>query len=146
MTSEQYFQLAQQRVSIYQARTAEEELAHQRAQAEAIRAQAKAAEERKKAAIRSRELLLSHLTASQRKTFIDKKWFVIEGGQTKTIYRIRDAGHAGNVDIMIGERVTHRLCCHCDYSIPVHDNMLAQKLTLEYDEPAFLRLANRTAA
>jgi hypothetical protein len=47
---------------------------------------------------------------------------------------------------MQGERVTHRLCCHCDHTIPVYDNMLAQKLTLECDEEAFLRLANRHAA
>jgi hypothetical protein len=146
VTPTEYYALAQARVGIFRAYTAEQQAQAAAAQAEAYRRHAEWSERQAQARTRSRELLLAHLTEAQRKTFRDNRWFVIQGGKTKATYRIRDAGHAGNIDVMQGERVTHRLCCHCDHSIPVYDNMLAQKLTLECDEEAFLRLANRHAA
>lgn len=144
--SQQYFQLAQQRVPVYQARTAEQQRIAEEQAAKQIALYREQQARAIAARTRSRELLLSHLTPAQRETFEKKKWFVIVGGQSRRRYRIRDAGHAGNIDVLNGEKVMHRLCCHCDHSIPIHDNMLAQKLTLEYDESTFLRLANRHAA
>jgi hypothetical protein len=95
---------------------------------------------------RAHALLLSHLTPAQRQTFETNKWFLVEGGRSKVKYRIRGHTCAGNIEILGSERVTHRLCCHCDPTIPLGDQLLAQKLMLELDEDEFLKLANRRAA
>jgi hypothetical protein len=94
---------------------------------------------------RARALLLEHLSPAQRKTFTEHGWFVVEGGRTKTRYRIRSAGAAGNIDVLQGERATARLCCHAQSHIPLGDQWLAQKIMLELAEDDFLRIANRTA-
>jgi hypothetical protein len=95
---------------------------------------------------RAHALLLSHLTPAQRQTFEINKWFIVEGGRSKAKYRIRGHACAGNVELLDGERVTHRLCCHCGPTIPLGDQLLTQKLMLELDEEEFLKLANRYAA
>jgi hypothetical protein len=111
---------------------------------------------------RSRELLLEHLTAAQRETFEKNSWFVIEGGKSRTKYRIRAASHmVANIDVLDvpsgfmldgndalrGAKITHRLCAHCRLDeVPLFDQLLAQKLMLEYDEERFLSLANRHRA
>lgn len=99
---------------------------------------------------RARNLLLGHLTAAQRETFEKNKWFVVEGGQSQTRYRINDSSHmVANIDVMSDEtdKIRHRLCGHCGLDdVPIGDQLLAQKLMLEYDEDRFLRLANRHPA
>lgn len=143
----QYFALAQGRVQISRVRTAEEQrqaLETQRAQAEQHRIRM---EQREAALVRSKELLLSHLTKDQRLTFETNRWFVVEGGRTKQRYRIRDGSYSGNIDVLNGERVSHRLCVHClDGAVPLYDHLLAQKLHLQYDEDRLLQIANRHAA
>jgi hypothetical protein len=119
-------------------------LAH-RAQEERARIEAESARI-EAARARAHALLLSHLTPAQRQTFETNKWFVVEGGRSKTRYRVRSHACAGNIELLDGERVTHRLCGHCDHTIPLGDQLLAQKLMLELDEDEFLKLANRRAA
>ena len=122
--------------------------ARQEQRAEQLERQQRRVKEAKKESVedRAKKLLLSHLTDHQKKTFKDNGWFVVEGGKTKTQYRIRANGSvAGNVDEMREGRVTHRLCCHCNGSIPTFDHFLAQKTMLESAEEDFLRLANRNA-
>lgn len=94
---------------------------------------------------RALELLLQHLTPAQRETFERNKWFVVEGGKSKQRYRIHHKGHmVANIDVLDGDDVTHRLCGHCDLdAVPIADQLIAQKMMLEYDEDAFLALANR---
>ncbi len=118
----------------------EEEARRQAAQAERVR---KNEEVRAKA----RGLLLKHLTPEQQETYEKNKWFVVEGGRSKKKYQLHPAV-AGNVLEMSedNKRSIYRYCCHCDHSIPLEDNLLAQKLMLEAHEDEFLRLANRTAA
>jgi hypothetical protein len=118
---------------------------HARRQQPALAAHPKPAQDR------ARELLLSHLTLEQRETFEHNKWFVVKGGKSGKLYRIRDGGHVvANIEVMraVGYNdVDHRLCAHCDASkYPLGDHFLAQKLMLEFDEEAFLRIANRHAA
>jgi len=102
---------------------------------------------RQEARVRAEALLRSHLTEQQRITLANRGWFIVEGGRSGTRYRIRASGVVGNVDVLeadlLGERVLHRLCAHCDHAIPLHDHLLAQKLMLEADEDDFLRIANR---
>jgi hypothetical protein len=93
---------------------------------------------------RSRELLLSKLTPEQRDTFDKNNWFVVVGGKTKTLYRVE--GHTLVANIVVLVAAVHRLCGHCNRSLPMADQLLAQKLMLEYDEEEFLKIANRHAA
>jgi len=39
-------------------------------------------------------------------------------------------------------KAVERLCCHPDHAYPAGDRMLAQKLWLEAEEPAFCQIAN----
>jgi hypothetical protein len=71
-------------------------------------------EEAKKRAL---DLLIEHLTPEQKKTFEEKKWFVVEGGKSKTQYRIRAKDDLiANIDVVDGEKTKHRLCGHCSPS------------------------------
>jgi len=117
----------------------------QRAERERLVEAAKA-EQRKQAGKLASELLLRHLTPEQKETFAKNNWFIVEGGKTKKKYRIHGDSVAGNVRSLHQDKVDASFCCHCDYSIPKDDQLLAQKLTIEYDEERFLKLANRRAA
>lgn len=106
---------------------------------------AKLEEERKAAEAKARELLLRHLTPEQAAAMKKNNWFVVEGGKSKKKYRIHTrGGYAGNIEEICekGQRVA-TLCCHSIPEIPVDDQYLTQKLMLELDEEAFLRVANR---
>lgn len=95
------------------------------------------------ARVRARELLLEHLTPEQRRMFESNGWFIVEGGKSKKRYKIHTNQVAGNIDVLKEDsKVIERICCHCDYSIPYHDQHLAQKLMLEHAEDDFLRIAN----
>ena len=99
---------------------------------------------------RARNLLLGHLSPAQRETYEENRWFIVEGGRSQTKYRINYSSHmVANIDVMSDEldRVKHHLCGHCGLDdVPIGDQLLAQKLMLEYDEDRFLRLANRHPA
>lgn len=117
------------------------------------RQRAELAQHNEAAMARSRELLLEHLTPAQRESFERNKWFVIEGGKSRQRYRIRAAVHmVANVDVIAvrddgSEVVSHRLCAHCRLDeVPLFDQLLAQKLMLEFDEERFLSLANHHRA
>jgi hypothetical protein len=101
------------------------------------------------AAKRARQLLLSHLSPVQRKTFRRKGWFVVEGGESGKRYRINGNGICANVERLADNdnAVLHRLCAHCEpATIPTCDQLLAQKIKIEFEERDFLRLANKHAA
>lgn len=94
---------------------------------------------------RAMELLLTSLSPAQRETFQKNRWFVVEGSKSGKKYRIHANDNvAANIEVLDGERVSHRLCGHCDINkIPLGDQLLAQKLTLEFAEDDFLRIANK---
>lgn len=101
----------------------------------------------KDASVKAKELLLEHLTPSQRRTLEEKGWFLITGGKSGKIYRLSSRSIAGNVEEMSKEgKALARYCCHLDHRYPTHDHHLAQKIMLEHNEEEFLRLANRSAA
>lgn len=105
-------------------------------------AETRALDDRRKAAgKKAEELLLSHLTAEQRETFVKGRWFVVKGKTHQ--YRINGKTYAGNIEILEGDKVVARLCCHCRPDIPLHDHLLAQKIMLESAEDDFIKLANR---
>lgn len=143
---QQYLALAQGRVAAFRVRTEAQRIELEQQQRLAEERAARYSAERQAALDRSRELLLAHLTAAQRETFEKRKWFVVEGGVTKRSYRIRTETYTGNIDVLNGDKVRHRLCVHCVANIPLHDHHLAQKLSLQYDEEYFLSIANQQAA
>lgn len=160
VTPAQYLALAHQRVGRTEEmrrdlaeRQQERTEAHQRQIAEDherwYREHAAQEEQRRAALARSRELLLQHLTPAQRKTFEENSWFIVQGGSTRKHYRIRTTGYTGNIEELAGrlsERVTYRLCGHLRGPYALHDHHVAQKISLEYDEEAFVRICNRHAA
>ncbi len=96
---------------------------------------------------RSEVLLRRHLTATQDKSLTDNGYFEIDGGQTGHVYRI----HA-NVDKNIGRNVEllingQPIACYnakphrAGRELPWGDVVLSQKLALETDESAFLKVA-----
>jgi choline dehydrogenase-like flavoprotein len=122
----------------------------EQARRQALEAQRQAAHERQAVAAaattRARGLLLENLSPEQRETFEANGWFIVEGGRTKTRYRVNGRSYQGNIDVLRGHdsRVTHRLCGHAPSHIPLGDQLLAQKIMLELAEDDFLRIANRT--
>lgn len=91
---------------------------------------------------RALALLLGSLTPEQADSYRARAWFLMRtrGGTT---YRIR-RGLAGNIERLGDDGlVVERLCIHA-YGIPVEDNVLAQKLSLEADEPGVRARANFT--
>lgn len=147
VTPDQYMALAQARVVRFHERSAEEQRRYAEQQRIANEAYEKRMAEFKIARARSRDLLVAHLTREQLDTFEKLNWFIVEGGRSRQRYRIRDGLISGNIDVLQGSRVTHRLCCHLlDGAVPIYDHLLAQKLHLQYDEENFLRIANRHAA
>lgn len=99
---------------------------------------------RKEAEARADKLLIENLTLQQRLDFEKTKSFMVKATSGKR-YRIR-CGRMGNVDMINAKGfIEHRLCAHPGVDVPNGDTMLAQKLMLEVDERAFLRIANRHA-
>jgi hypothetical protein len=97
---------------------------------------------------RARELLLDSLTPEQRAMFELQGWFIVWGGKSGRKYRIRGNRESvvANIDVMDQDWVTQRLCGHCPPGqVPFADQLLAQKLMLEFAEEDFLRIANRHA-
>jgi hypothetical protein len=133
----------------------EQEAAERRVREEAARQREDEARAARHAALeRANELLLEHLTPQQRDSFHKNGWFIVEGGKSKTKYRIHKRSAAGNIDVLERNllsmmtddgRVAHRLCCHVPYErgLPIGDHLLAQKMMLQYSEDDFLRIANR---
>lgn len=118
-------------------------------QAEALQqARLERVKEYEEAGAKAKELLLEHLTPTQKETFNKNKWFVVEGGKSKQQYRIRAEYHTINIEVMDGKKVSHKLCAHVHGSagVPLHDHILAQKIMLESAEDDFLKIANRHAA
>jgi hypothetical protein len=98
----------------------------------------------KEAIEKARKLLLACLSDEQRIQFEATGYFEVVAA-SGTRYRIT-RGWGGNVLTVVNGYLRDRFCIHPAHYVPEEDNMLAQKLLLEVDEPTFLRTANRSAA
>lgn len=96
------------------------------------------AREADRAAARARRLLVENISDAQRAQFEAHGYFDVSVGQRT--YRIHQGTH-GNVRRVEGGVETVSLCAQ-PAGVPVCDAMLAQKLLIETDEAAFLRIAN----
>ena len=96
------------------------------------------------ARVKAEALLQEHLDAEQQATLAKDGAFLVsvKSGRRYKIQR----GQAGNVFELAhnGNHHVRRFCIHPSDSVPDPDAMLAQKLLLETDEAAFLRIANIT--
>lgn len=92
---------------------------------------------------KGRQLLLSLLTAQQKKTLDEEGFFWVTGSK-KGLYKIRCMGTTLNV-IRHHRRTGNPMYCLCagPADVTCNDFWLAQKLMIEADEKQFLRIANR---
>ena len=94
---------------------------------------------------KAKVLLEECLSPAQKRAY--RRWGIIPVVATSgKRYRI-EKGSMGNVVEVENRKVVARFCCHPTMQggvVPDHDVMLAQKLMLEVDEEAFLKLANKT--
>jgi hypothetical protein len=92
---------------------------------------------------KARELLLVCLDEEQRRDYEERHYFTVTS-DTGRRWRIKvHQGQSGNVELL-GEhgQAVARYCAHPPEYLPDGDAWLAQKLALEADEGAFLRVAN----
>lgn len=95
--------------------------------------------ERDAANKRAEKLLVENLSLKQAAEYAKSKHIIVHGRHAR--YRIRQ-GRSMNIDVIDRSGlVTGRLCAYPSHTIPDCDTMLAQKLMLETDEDAFLRVA-----
>jgi hypothetical protein len=92
---------------------------------------------RNMASDRAKNLLLSTLTKEQLKRFEEDRCIPVDSEKGNS-YIIRPAKSI-NIEV-VGKH--HKLCAGPDADVPLYDAMLAQKLMLENDEKAFLKVAN----
>jgi hypothetical protein len=112
-----------------------------------IKAAAKITRFKDAAKVRARTLLLQMLNEEQQKEMDEKNHFHLtvhsQDGSMK-VYRV-DYGFQGNVKLIGADgKPTRSYCIHADSRLPYEDQMLAQKLLLEANEPEFLRIANES--
>jgi hypothetical protein len=128
-------------------RTAEQIAADEeryRVERERVQARADAAAAERRAAIeRARALLHAMLSVQQREQLQREQFFEVIGHHSQKRYRVRQGSH-GNVRLLdkAGREVTSY--CAQPHGVPTEDSMLAQKLALEHEEQAFLKVANAT--
>lgn len=89
---------------------------------------------------RSRRLLESFLSPKQREELDASKAFHVQG-QNGQLYCIRER-HAHNIELIEDGVPKIRYCIISKDRVPLYDQMLGQKLLLERDVEAFLRIAN----
>lgn len=91
---------------------------------------------------RARELLVAHLEDDQLVSFEKNGFFLVESSEGN-LYQIR-TGRSNNVRQVNPETMMpiRSLCAHPIAYVPDYDTMLAQKFMIEYDEPAFVKMAN----
>lgn len=99
-------------------------------------------EEEKLKTEKAKKLLFSMLTDEQKESWEKKKHFeVLVKGK---LYRIRKSSTVRLLDDEKKEKISYCIHPSYDYRLPEDDVALAQKLLLETDEEAFLRIANAT--
>lgn len=98
---------------------------------------------RKEARDKARQLLVAMLNLKQREQLARDRFFDVVAHGSKRRYRVHEGTH-GNVRLLDDtDREVVRYCAQPN-GVPTEDAMLAQKLQLEHDEDAFLRIANAT--
>jgi hypothetical protein len=105
-----------------------------------------AAQERRAADTKAKAFMRDNLTPIQREALEKHGWFLVEGGKSRKLYRVYgDRGCAGNIyELDAKEKEIARYCVHARADIPLGDQLLAQALSLRFDEDHIIATANRT--
>jgi hypothetical protein len=98
-----------------------------------------------KANKRGIQLLTSWLTPEQRKTFAKHGHFDVVGSASKKLYRIKQGRQQNVFELDWNNREICGWCFLPQGGLVAGDVMLAQKIALETDERAVLKIANRFA-
>ena len=111
-------------------------------QAEFNKAQAELQAKQKHAKAKAEQLLVEHLTEEQEKAWKENRAIFVTAKSGRR-FKIRE-GRAGNIEeINADGKAIRSFCVHVEpYNVPDADNVLAQKLALEHNEEALLRVAN----
>lgn len=118
---------------------------HNRICEEAMRQAAAEREKREAAAKRAMRLLYDNLTAKQLEALNKHGWFLVEGGKSKKTYRIYGNRYAGNIHELNAEgKEVLRYCVHAECTLPLGDQLLAQAISLRFDEDYIISKANKT--
>ncbi len=97
---------------------------------------------RKVEAERAEALLLASLSPEQRAEWEQSKKITVVGGHTENRYEIVK-GRAHNIFRLTAEgKRAVEFCVHVEDAVPDDDNVLSQKLMLEYAEEELLKIAN----
>ena len=93
---------------------------------------------------KAKELLLAHLSESQRKTWLKNEYFDVQAPSGRR-YRLQK-GYFHNVFLLdIFNKKVREYCAYAkdpNGSLPVEDNLFAQLMTLRFNENEFLAMAN----
>ena len=90
---------------------------------------------------RSLKLMRSWLSAAQREQFDTRGYFDVIGSHSGRRYRIRTGYSTNILELDNSDYVVARWCFVPCQNLPAGDVMLAQKVTLENDEPSALKVA-----
>jgi hypothetical protein len=122
--------------------TPEQIAAAEQRQAEYVKAQAELQAKQKRAKAKAEQLLVEHLTEEQEKAWKENRAIFVTAKSGRR-FKIKE-GRAGNIEEINAEGKSIRsFCVHVEpYNVPDADNVLAQKLALEHNEEALLRVAN----
>ena len=105
------------------------------------RLQREAVEQR--AAQRAEQLLVETLTTEQARAWQENRAFFVTGHKTGKRYKIREGSHGNIKELDAQGKECASLCVNVPRGLPNQDNVLAQKLMLEWHEEELLRRANR---
>lgn len=121
----------------------EEQRAARRERAAAYEAREQIRKAARRVAISKADALLESLLDDMQRAQLAQDSAFLLRSQSGKIYRLRK-GRSGNVDEIDAEgRVVAVYCAHPALDVPDGDTVVAQKLMLEADEAAFLKIANR---
>jgi hypothetical protein len=112
-------------------------------QERAAAAQAERQQRERAAEVRAEALLLELLDDEQQAQWRRQQTVDVRGCRSGKLYRLQRR-RIGNVIERAGDRAVASYCIHHPASIPLEDQVAAQKLLLETNEDEFLRIANRT--
>ena len=119
-----------------------EQIAARQAEEQAhIGRMAEARLKREAAKAKAEATLVEHLSAEQEQAWKENRAIFVRS-QSGRKFRIAE-GHGGNLtELGQDDKPIRGFCVHVDHEIPAADNMLTQKLALQHDEAALLRVAN----
>lgn len=90
---------------------------------------------------KAEQLLREHLTPEQERAWQENRAIFVTGQSGKR-YQIKE-GHTHNVfEVDEAGRPVREFCVHVGFHVPKADNVLAQKLALQFNEAELLRRAN----